>query len=257
MEAADASQIARSQEEREQLAKEWLLQMIDRTPLPEVGELPVPWVVEEAPPLIADILRALAEPEEATATELEPAQRRRAETLAALRDGPRAASQIPRDLATLQPLLLEASAARSREREPGDFARAAGRLADDLRLDPGRGHPLAGREPRGRRRRTIPSPGCPAPVQLDEWLRVLLAEQRRYGHPFALALVDVDGLARINEAYGRGRPATGCWPRSPASSGASSAMSTRPSASRRTSSRSSPRTATPRAWSRWRTGSRS
>ena len=42
MEAADAGQIPRSQEEREQLAKEWLLRMIDRTPLPEVGELPSP-----------------------------------------------------------------------------------------------------------------------------------------------------------------------------------------------------------------------
>ena len=40
-------------------------------------------------------------------------------------------------------------------------------------------------------------------MQLDEWLRILLAEQRRYGHTFALALVDVDGLGRINEAHGR------------------------------------------------------
>ena len=32
---------------------------------------------------------------------------------------------------------------------------------------------------------------------------MLLAEQRRYGHPFAFALVDIDGLARTNETYGR------------------------------------------------------
>ena len=43
----------------------------------------------------------------------------------------------------------------------------------------------------------------PGPAQLAGWLGALLAEQRRYGHPFALALIDVDGLGRINAAYGR------------------------------------------------------
>ena len=178
------------------------MQMIDRTPLPEVGELSVPWVVEEAPPLIANILRALAEPEEATATELEPEQRRRAETLAALRDGPRAPSQIPRDLATLQRLLLEVVRREIPEREPGDFARAAGRLVDVFGSIQGEvTRSLV--ESRSGGAAHDPVTGLPGPVQLDEWLRVLLAEQRRYGHPFALALVDVDGLSRINEAHGR------------------------------------------------------
>jgi diguanylate cyclase (GGDEF)-like protein len=45
--------------------------------------------------------------------------------------------------------------------------------------------------------------GLPGPDALDRCLTGLLAEQRRYGHPFAIALVDVDGLARINDAYGR------------------------------------------------------
>ena len=38
---------------------------------------------------------------------------------------------------------------------------------------------------------------------------MLLAEQRRYGHPFALALVDVDGLAGSTTPTAA-PPATGC-----------------------------------------------
>jgi diguanylate cyclase (GGDEF)-like protein len=202
VEAADASRIPRSQEEREELAKQWLMRMIDRTPLPEVGDLSVPWVVAEAPPLIAAILGALADPETAADAELEPEQRHRAETLSALRGGPRAPAQIPRDLAALQRLLMETVRREVPEQEPGDFADAVGRLVDVFGSIQGEvTRSLVERQSGGAAH--DPVTGLPGPVQLDEWLRVLLAEQRRYGHPFALALVDVDGLGRINEAHGR------------------------------------------------------
>ena len=159
-------------------------------------------MVDEAPPLIANILGALGDPEAATGAELEPEQRRRAETLAALRDGPHAPSQIPRDLAALQGLLVEAVRREVPESEPGAFARAVGRLVDVFGSIQGEvTRSLV--ESRSGGAAHDPVTGLPGPVQLDEWLRVLLAEQRRYGHPFALALVDVDGLARINEAHGR------------------------------------------------------
>ena len=45
--------------------------------------------------------------------------------------------------------------------------------------------------------------GLPGPAHFDEWMRVLLAEQERHGHSFALAIIDADGLGRINDAYGR------------------------------------------------------
>ena len=43
----------------------------------------------------------------------------------------------------------------------------------------------------------------PGSEELDRCLAELIAEHRRYGHRFSLALVDVDGLGRINDAYGR------------------------------------------------------
>jgi diguanylate cyclase (GGDEF)-like protein len=194
--------IPRSDEEREQLAKEWLLRMIERTPLPDVGELPVSWIASEAPPLIADIVAALTDPESASERELEPAERERAERLLQLRGGPGAAEQIPRDLAALQELLIESIRREIPERRPGDFARAVGRLAEVFGsiqgaitrslVDERTGEAAADR-----------LTGLPGEPQLEEWLRVLLAEHRRYGHRFALSVIDIDGLGRINDAYGR------------------------------------------------------
>jgi diguanylate cyclase (GGDEF)-like protein len=75
------------------------------------------------------------------------------------------------------------------DRGPGELAGTADRLAE-----------LFGE---GRRPATADEvTGLPGPDELAKRLRALLAEQRRYGHPFSIALVDVDGLARINEAYG-------------------------------------------------------
>lgn len=202
MDGSPGGQIARSQFEREQLAKHWLLRMIERTPLPEVGELPFSWIASEAPPLISTILSALADPDDESARELTDANRASARLLAGLREGPEAAEQIPRDLATLQGLLIEAIRGELPERRPGDVARAAERLADVFGSIQG----AVARtmvETISPAARIDPLTALPGPVELDEWLAVLIAEQRRYGHGFSLALVDVDGLGRINDAYGR------------------------------------------------------
>ena len=176
--------------------------MIERTPLPEVGDLPVSWIVAEAPPLIADIIAALTDPAAALDRELEPAERERAAQLARLRDGPGAPEQIPRDLAALQALLVETIRREIPERRPGDFAQAVERLAEVFGSIQGAvASSLV--EERSGGARVDELTGLPGPVQLDEWLRILLAEQRRYGHGFSVMLVDVDGLGLINEAYGR------------------------------------------------------
>ena len=176
--------------------------MIERTPLPQVGDLPVSWIATETPPLIADILAALADPAAAPDRELEPAERERAAKLARLRDGPAAPEQIPRDLAALQALLVETIRREIPERRAGDFALAVERLAEVFGSIQGAvASSLV--EERSGGARVDELTGLPGPVQLDEWLRILLAEQRRYGHGFSVVLVDIDGLGLINDAYGR------------------------------------------------------
>ena len=202
MDSPSRAEIARSQREREQLAKEWLLRMIERTPLEDVGALPVSWVVEQAPPLIADIVAAMHDPAGAPGRELAPAERERAAALARLREGAGAPEQIPRDLAALQALLVEALRREIPERRPGDFAVAVERLAEVFGSIQGTVASTLVQERTGEARLDDLT-GLPGRVQLDEWVRILLAEYRRYAHPFAVALVDLEGLSRINAAYGR------------------------------------------------------
>jgi diguanylate cyclase (GGDEF)-like protein len=123
---------------------------MERTPLTELGALPLSRIVAEAPPLIGTILGALDDP----------------------------------------------------ARGPAELARAARDLEGLFGEDP---QPKAEPPPSERPAAVPPDrlTGLPGSGDLDRCMKDLLAEQRRYGHPFSLALIDVDGLARINEAYGR------------------------------------------------------
>jgi diguanylate cyclase (GGDEF)-like protein len=190
-----------SRSDREELAKAWLLRLIERTELRDVGELSVSWIAKEAPPLIADILSGLAEPEASANGDLAGAQRERLAKVAKLREGPTAPELIPRDLATLQTLLIESLRRDVPEQQEGGFAAAVSRLAETFGTIQGAvTRDLVERRSGGAKH--DPLTGLPGPSHLDEWLRILLAEHKRYGHPFALALIDVDGLGKINEAYG-------------------------------------------------------
>jgi diguanylate cyclase (GGDEF)-like protein len=198
------SQIARSTGEHDQLAKEWLVKLIERTPLADVGELPLNAFTELAPKLVDQILvelpRVSAEPEYELSTELHE----NAVGFARLREGAGSPARIPRDMATLQAILIE-TLRRQGEREPGDFARHVSTLAElfgaiNSAIIAARGgfslSPAV----------TVdedPLTGLAGSRSFEARLRVLLAEQRRYGTEFALALTDVDGLSKVNDAYGR------------------------------------------------------
>lgn len=158
------------------------------------------WIANEAPPLIAEIVRELTTGSDPA--DLAPEGHRRARELGKMRRGVGAPAQIPQDLAVLQALLIEALRREVPEREPGGFAESVGRLAEIFgAINASVAESLVD-ERSGFARRDQAS-GLSGSAQLHEWLRILVAEYRRYAHPFAILLVDIDGLARINEAYGR------------------------------------------------------
>lgn len=201
VDGARAGQTLDPRGEPDQLAKEWLLRLIDRTPLEQVADLPVSWIVSEAPPLIAEIIEALAEPAGATERELSSQERSRADVLAKLRAGPGAAEQIPRDLAVLQGLLVESIRRDIPERNPGDFSRAVQRLAEvfgsiNAQVSSSLVEERSGGAP------ADPLTGMAGPAALEEWLRILLAGQRRYDRGFVVCLVEIDGLELVDRAYG-------------------------------------------------------
>jgi len=192
--------ISRSRRAREELAKAWLLAVLERTPLEEMERVPISWIASEGPPLIADIVRSLGGPAGSRSLELPAEGIERIGELGELRHG-RAAFEIPRDLAALQALLIEALRREIPERQLGSFAGSVERLAEifgDIQAQVGE------RLVRGRSGGAALDPltGLPGEAELHEWLRILLADQRRYGHPFCVLMVGFDGLDRVDQAFG-------------------------------------------------------
>ena len=201
MEGSHAVRIAPASAERERLAKDWVLGLVDRTPLPELADLPLRRLATETPALIAAIFAALAAPEPDPELDLAAADRARDVGLSRLRSGTGAPVRIGRDLGELQAVIVGHVGGELGRDSPA-LAPAAARLAGIFgSIQGGLAAELVGElrsEPED-----DPVTGLPGSARLDRRLATLLAEQRRYGYPFSLALIDVDGLARINDAYGR------------------------------------------------------
>ncbi|HSI81419.1 MAG TPA: GGDEF domain-containing protein [Solirubrobacterales bacterium] len=189
-------------QDRDELAKAWLVRLIENTAAAEVGELPLAWVAREASPLIAEILAILERPAGAAERALERSGPSRLARLARLRRGPDAPERIPRDLAALQGLLIDCLLSETRERGPDELSTAVGRLTEVFGAIQGEVTRSLVEERTGG---AAPDPltGLAGAPQFAESARILIAEQRRYGHPFSIALIDIDGLDRVNEAYGR------------------------------------------------------
>jgi diguanylate cyclase (GGDEF)-like protein len=186
-------------ESRAGVAKAWLLKAMDAAPLDQIERLPVARIASDLPPLVADLARAAA-------GDPPPAGQRSAwlDNLAALR-GDESHPRLVRDLGWLHEAMLG-----SLERQAGSFdARevigAAARLASlfaDLQADAAERSARAGATLdellTGADRLT----GLHGQGFLREHLRHLVSMQKRYDQPFALLVVDVQGLKRINQAWG-------------------------------------------------------
>ena len=195
------AEIARSPAAWERLAKNWLLEVIERSPLEEVNDLPLGWISHEAAPLIAEILGLLSDPGAARELRLSPAALERAASLAAERDPEALAKRLPGEFAALQTLLIEALDRELPERDRREFTRAVTRLAEvfgavqaaamESLVD--REHPPARPEPAAALSESEPP---------DALLASLIAEQQRSGAPFAIAHFEVEGVERISKSYG-------------------------------------------------------
>ena len=191
---------------RDELAKAWLVRVIERASLDEIKELPTDRIARELPDLISDIVSSVADAN-GNPYELSEEQAGRAAALAALRSGREtSAADVARDVAALQSVLVRALREELAERDPERFAEAVERLADAT----GAIQAAAAEELIRRRSRELESQantdaltGLANLRHLQSQIAHLVAVHKRYGHPFAVLLMDIDGLRRINDAHGR------------------------------------------------------
>jgi diguanylate cyclase (GGDEF)-like protein len=177
------TQLARVDRSREQIAKAWLVEVILNSDLAEVDQTPVDWATKELPQLISDILMAVSSDDGGVEGAV-----RRASRLAHKRGSSISPAQLTREISYLHSSLLATFRMEFSQSEPELFAEAAERLAavftriggytvDALtqKLESGDPATLRTRE------------------QMKYRLQQMVALNRRYGSPFALLLVDVDG----------------------------------------------------------------
>ncbi len=198
--------LARLDRSRDELAKAWLVRLIERASLDEIKELPTDRIAQELPELISDIVSSVADAN-GDPYDLTEGQAGRAATLAALRAGREtSAGDVARDVAALQAVLVRALRDELAESEPERFAEAVERLADAT----GAIQAAAAEELIRRRSRELAShantdvlTGVGNLRHLQRQIAHLVGVQKRYGHPFAVLAMDIDGLRRVNDARGR------------------------------------------------------
>jgi diguanylate cyclase (GGDEF)-like protein len=197
--------LARLERSRDELAKAWLVRLIERASLEEISELPTDRIARELPALISDIVGAVAEGN-GDPYELTEEQADRAASLAALRGGrDTSAGDVARDVAALQAVIVHALRAELAEDDPERFAEAVERLADAT----GAIQAAAAEELIRRRSRELESQahtdaltGLGNLRHLQRQIGQLLELNKRYGHPFGVLLMDIDGLKRVNDSHG-------------------------------------------------------
>jgi diguanylate cyclase (GGDEF)-like protein len=197
--------LARLERSRDELAKQWLVRLIERASLDEIRELPTERIARELPELIVGIVNAVAEGE-GDPFDLSKEQGERAASLAGLRGGGREtrAVDVARDVAALQSVLLHALR-EELENDPVRFAEAVEQLVEataGIQAAAMEAHVQSRSRELESQANTDPLTGLGNLRALQRQLANLLDVHKRYRHPFALLLMDIDGLKRINDSHG-------------------------------------------------------
>ena len=196
--------LGRLERAREELAKAWLVQLIQRASLDEIKDLPTDEIARELPGLITDVLTAAGDGG-ADPFALGEEEHERAARLAELRNSSGSAADLTRDVVALQTVILEALRKEGDSLSPDEFAALAARIAEAV----GAVQVVAVETLVRHRSRELESLANTDPLTglynlryLQQALRQMLDLQKRYEHPFAVLLLDIDGLKRVNDAFG-------------------------------------------------------
>ncbi len=196
--------LARLERAREELAKAWIVRVIGRASLEEIKDLPTDRIAAQLPELISDVLRGAAEGSDPF--EMSPEAHERAARLAELRDTREpAAADLTRDVAAIQMVILEALRRDAEELGGEALAHVAERIAESVAaVQAAAVETLVSR--RGRELESLanndPLTGLSNLRHLHAQLKQSLGIAKRYEHPFALLVLDIDGLKRVNDAQG-------------------------------------------------------
>jgi diguanylate cyclase (GGDEF)-like protein len=186
-------------ESRAGVAKTWLVRAVDAAPLDQIEHLPVGRIAAELPALVSDLAHAAARDAPSAGDRAAWLDR-----LAALR-GDGSGGGLMRDLGMLHQAMLASLERQAAGLEGAELVGTAARLASlfgDLQADAAERSTRSGGTLdellTGADRLT----GLHGQDYLNEHLRHLVSMQKRYDQPFALMVVDVEGLKRINQAWG-------------------------------------------------------
>ena len=196
-EAALRAELAKVERSREQIAKAWLVDVILNSDLSDVERMPLTWAASELPPLISDILSALSIDDRGAAA----AALDRAARLAKMRGAATPPAQLTREISYLHSALLATLRLEIASSEPALFAEATERLAALFTRLSGHTIDALTREARTAEPDTG---GLLGGGQMAYRLEQMVAANKRYGSPFALLVLDIDGPGARNggEAMG-------------------------------------------------------
>lgn len=189
-------ELARVDRSREQIAKAWLVDVILNSDLTDVGQLPLDWATSELPLLISDILASLGSENQA----LGAAAVQRAARLAELRGAATSPAQLTREISFLHSAVLSTLRMELSSQQPELFAEAAERLASLFTRLGGYTVDTLEQHSGGR----DPETGLPGDGQMKQRLGQMVALTKRYGSPFALLILDVDGPGARNSEEAMG-----------------------------------------------------